>query len=129
MSLESWKNEFYPVEASKDHSDIAAIEHAILKWTGYTEENLKKHELTSDGAVITDSDNNVVIFATNSCSLCLKYWANDCDKCPLYLIGESCISSHHESNISPYRKTMNNSDPSYILDALKKALIYARENS
>lgn len=44
-SLDTWKKEFYPVEA-KDVSEEDAGAHAALKWSGLTKENLDKHNLT-----------------------------------------------------------------------------------
>ena len=132
MSLESWKEEFYPVKASAKHSDVEAIKHAIQKWSGYSLENLKKHniELKNPVIIVDDNAQDDFTFSTDTCSLCRKYWLRDCRRCPLYLIGESCLSWHlPDGSKSSYRKTLNSGDNSFILDALKKALIYVEENS
>lgn len=128
MSLESWKKEFYPVKASIDHTDVEAIKHGILKWTGYRKENLGKHNLIKSGHTILEVDKwtgcRSFNFSSGTCSLCLKYYyENECVECPLFLIGSGCLSYHHDDIISPYRKSINEEDPKYILDALKKALV------
>lgn len=52
MSLTSWINEFYPVQAEDCPTDnVAMLEHAILKWRGALPENLKKHNMVFVGPV------------------------------------------------------------------------------
>ena len=79
MSIESWKAEFYPIEA-KDvkGDDLERIDHALLKWSGVTEENLKKHEIT---------DRLTLPLCERDCTLCRKYLVN-CEtvtgsRCPI----------------------------------------------
>ena len=139
MSIESWIQEFYPVPASKDHSDIEAIEHGIKKWKGYSEKNLKKHDLSREGAMIyedtaeLDEDTAELdtdfIFSVDTCSLCLKYFSKKCDECPLTKINKGCLSSQCNGDFSQYTKTLHSGDPKFILNALKKALVFVKENS
>ena len=131
MSLESWKKEFYPVAASEEHSDVEAIKHGILKWTGYSRESLEKHTLNKLCNTIYDVDwTDEFNFSISTCSLCLKYYyENMCVECPLFLIDQGCLAVHHDGAISPYYTTIKDGDPKYILEALKKALVYVEENS
>ena len=131
MSLESWKKEFYPVKASECCSDTEAIEHGILKWTGYSRENLSKHNMSPSYETIIENDNpaNTFSFTAFNCSLCLKYSKNECEECPLFLIGQGCLTLHHDHGISPYDTAIDREDPTDILEALKRALVYVEENS
>jgi len=44
MSLKTWKEEFYPVEAEDAASNpIEATKHSIQKWKGAMAESLEKH--------------------------------------------------------------------------------------
>lgn len=44
MSLQTWKDEFYPVPASEPiGGHKAQIEHSLRKWRGATKENTEKH--------------------------------------------------------------------------------------
>lgn len=73
MSMETWKAEFYPVEAIvATGSELEAAEHSLKKWEGRSPDNLKKHELHLSGIhTITDEDAGEDFdFNGNTCALC-----------------------------------------------------------
>lgn len=117
MSIETWKQEFYPVPASANMTDKEAIEHAILKWEGFEAKNRKKHKLNRLAHILIDEHACEFIFGIMTCSLCLKYFNNGCNSCPFSVQGYNC------KNIkSPYRKAMRG-NPSVLIAALKECLI------
>lgn len=90
MSLETWKEEYYPVSA-KDADPKTALELSELKWLGLRPEALKKHELDKSGNCVKELLNNHKSFPKNlpidesSCHLCSLY-ANrgqGCVACPI----------------------------------------------
>ena len=105
MSLESWKEEFYPVEANvyfgKENNlqgAIEATEHALRKWKGLTKENLDEHGLdfiySWRIAEINDIKYNFSITGV-TCACCQisrdEYGNIDCERCPIYFIhGHDC---------------------------------------
>lgn len=97
MSLESWKAEFYPVEA-KDAtgSDAEALEHSIVKWTGLLKKNLKKHDgKKAEGFLKRVSFDGIPAFVVDgsSCALCAKHFAAKagCRECPIFMAtGADC---------------------------------------
>jgi hypothetical protein len=90
MSVESWRNEFYPIDAAylvdvldnepqpdldANSIDIKLIEHSLLKWKGALKENLEKHESSYSRGVILDRD-DCLVFDSSTCALCQKYTAD-----------------------------------------------------
>ena len=103
MSLETWKAEFYPVEADKaTGSDMEALDHSIVKWTGLLKNNLEKHgvekERLRERLIIFGTDFGTDAFIVNgtSCALCRKYTKvrddePDCNECPIWrMTGLNC---------------------------------------
>lgn len=124
MSIESWVEEFYPIEASEDMSDKTAIKHGLLKFQGATTKNLCKHKVDLyDGVIISkkEIDDEYIegfSFDDKSCALCLKYLNNACIGCPIYdKTGGTC-----SSNDSPYIHFCDEDDPSYMLEVLEELL-------
>jgi hypothetical protein len=90
MSIESWRNEFYPIDAAylvdvldnepqpdldATSIDIKLIEHSLLKWKGALKENLERHESSySRGVVFHPGD--CLVFDSSTCALCQKYTAD-----------------------------------------------------
>ncbi len=142
MSLETWKQEFYPIPAETfnngNYSQEEIFEHSIQKWTGLLSENIAKHGVHLDNSYFgswmvvgddyDDKTGNRVPITSESCSCCAAYYTSDseCDNCPLYEIGYGC--SH--STESPYALATRCLDDDRILDmidALKKAQMYGVE--
>lgn len=133
MSLKTWMEEFYPVEASADMTEIEMIDHALLKYKGTTKENLDKHgvkmHIHSDyaGTVLAEKDaiishvSKFFVFNIDQCSYCRKYFCDDCIGCPLYEHGDGCCEKG-----SSYFEFLNTGDSTRIrnsLNAIKEELI------
>lgn len=74
MSVESWKEEFYPVDAEDAaSSDSEALAHSIKKWEGLTEESLRKHGLKEVP----------INMGSNTCALCVRHIEEECMDCPI----------------------------------------------
>ena len=80
MSLESWKEEFYPYDATLVEQGDEALNHSILKWEGLKPGNIAKHGLKMNKQWLTESDEKKMSINGGCCSLCQAY---DCDSCPL----------------------------------------------
>lgn len=95
MTIKTWMKEFYPKKPSKRMSRIDAIKHSIRKWEGLTEGNLKKHDVYSSYCNdCLEDDKSDFVISMDTCSLCIKYFDDDCEKCPLYIkLGHSCGSA------------------------------------
>lgn len=148
MSIESWKKEFYPVEASEFYGEtrtirsvLAAVDHSIRKWEGIRPANLKKHGLehTPYGAVIESGDRadelcTRIELCSETCSLCQMFssWecdqrshessiGNTCSACPLSLVNQECCTDVDNAyDIVMFNDEGNNSvEP--MIRALKKA--------
>lgn len=107
MSLQSWKEEFYPTKALEFYSALEpskeevlkAVEHSLNKWRGLLFENKEKHQvfiLTGAKKLVSNDDvNNVlhkdaVYIDSSSCSLCCMY-EQDCDRCVFTMrLDETC---------------------------------------
>lgn len=94
MSLQSWKEEFYPVDAS-DCPKEDAIEHSLLKWVGLRRENRGRHDVGLDGfnGVIEQSlkSGDRLGIDSVSCALCVVHLDRSCGDCPLFLVrGQQC---------------------------------------
>jgi len=98
-SLDTWKAEFYPIEA-KDVSEEDAGAHAALKWSGLTKENLDKHNIHIDEYhCIVDSKGSFLEVGSHSCVWCIINARDEdnrthCNGCPGKLFGDygSCLS-------------------------------------
>jgi len=93
MSLETWKEEFYPVDAdcfSVDNPDIELVEHSLRKWRGLRDKNIKKHNVVHNivvGEVYDKAeDEGYVQIGAESCALCT-----------VYIDGVDNHDGHHES--------------------------------
>lgn len=141
MSLETFKEEFYPIDASQGDimSDLEATEACLLKWTGLLSENLKKHDVELDwaGDVIglNDSDGSFgKIWITgetchlcelayrNACNACSHSGNSKCNYCPIVKhFGVNCDAEYRE-----YRKVDSSKnpphDPRKMIELLKKTL-------
>jgi hypothetical protein len=124
MSLETWKKEFYPIEASEEMSAKEAIEHSLRKWKGLRSENLDKHGVDARAEVqyIFGEDSFLAIDGS-SCALCVKFLELDenlpwCYHCPLAkTLGRSCGSDG-----MPYITWMETGNPEPMIKALRKTL-------
>ena len=128
MSLESWKQEFYPVEA-RDVLKASAIGHSLQKWKGLRSENIRKHEVP----VRSWRNNNFVCGA--SCALCTHYLEPArpplprCTECPLYKLrgGYPCDFETPSEILSPYSAWTDDSDPEPMIALLEQAAELERQ--
>jgi len=89
MSMHSWKKQFYPMSANSKAataSDIAALDHSLVKWYGLRAEALSAHGLTRSHNKIEEGPltgrRNFFNVSGESCALCRRY-EEDCDRCVL----------------------------------------------
>lgn len=126
MSLQTWKEEFYPVPADQCPKG-EAVAHSLRKWRGLTDENCGKHDVEKlygrVGELRIDS---------RSCALCEHYYKRpnqDCSECPLALVrgGAPCDYTGDGEVMSPYLAFEDRGDPQPMIAALEAAL--AREQA
>lgn len=116
MSLQSWKKEFYPTEASEIDNTPDAIEHSITKWKGLLPENLSKHYLEIDDGSIWDSNKGYMVISAGTCALCQLFIETDCPNCPLRdYLGHRC----DDGEDSPYIIFSLSNNPQPMIDALE----------
>jgi hypothetical protein len=137
MSLDTWKQEFYPVAAVECPGNVVdAIAHSIRKWTGLTKENLERHGLrkvSADGIGEGDepsvSDGTKFYTCSFSCALCVHF---SCAACPLAQArggdGDGrghvpCDSPRSDESLilTPWRSWTDKADPQPMLTWLRKA--------
>lgn len=124
MSIKTWKDEFYPIEASEvEDDDVKLLEHSIRKWEGLRQENLDKHGVVQKCAhsIIKDRDGDYFSIDTTTCTLCCHYYDDktDCKNCPLTQYLEKPCDC---DNDSPYCIWCDTGDPEPMLEALKETL-------
>lgn len=123
MSLESWKQEFYPVEAKSCPKELA-VEHSLRKWRGLTEENLKRHGLDRDGSRLLDEDDEFLGIDSDSCALCWHHsTTTTCPSCPLAARrGIRCDISLRDESGSPYHAFTKAGDPMPMIRLLESVI-------
>lgn len=138
MSIQSWYNENYPIDAELVSDEGEAIEHSIRKWRGFLPENLAKHKVKIntlcifEGTLIDENYKGALTYAINplnldrgdSCALCEMFsrsFINDigCAECPIVKSGQlSCYRTN-----SAYMKS-SPEFPGPMIEALEKTLIW-----
>lgn len=139
MSLTSWKKEFYPDIDSASASWIECAEHALNKWKGAREENLKKHNVRFSNLYLSDPiENEAIQFISSTCALCNKsdLLEEGCYTCPIYeMRGISCdgncydeivVGSEPNSNEYEFVKARSgNIEP--MIELLEKTVIFLKK--
>lgn len=122
-----WLKTYYPKPASEmiDKSDLKVVKHSLLKWQGLTD--LENYDLVlKNGNVLEKDPNNedqiILAVDADSCSLCMKYYKDSCDSCPLYKMrfDRSCDESENL-----YQQSLKK--PQLMVDVLTKLLNWIRE--
>ncbi len=121
MSLKTWKEEFYPVEADSleaQSSARAAIEHSLRKWRGLRPEALLKHKVRLEGPyhkqIFDDCADESQVISGSSCALCQRL----CYDCPLVKVsGLVC-----DDEGSAWGVYIHKADPEPMIAQLEKAL-------
>ena len=98
MSIESWKEEFYPVTASElvdliyneipDAGDVEMllVKNSLRKWRGMTKDNLNRHDVRGRSTMLDEGfggGGKYIALGAASCSLC-KMANSVCQDCLLY---------------------------------------------
>lgn len=124
------------------------LDHAIRKWTGLIDKNLKKHDMVAmlHYAMIDRPAYKDEIFhiTTETCTLCIKYYPklvdiyaedgegddihddinDDCVGCPLFIsLGNKRCDRYRQ----PYESWKRTGNPLPMIDALKKAKLMVRK--
>lgn len=130
MSLESWKEEFYPVEASKCSRE-EALNHSLLKWSGLKKENLDKHGLTFLMGDILYGDlrtGQLFQIDASTCALCYHHRCENedeelCATCPLSIArgGASCDRFLPDEHRTPFGRWCGKADPIPMLEVMAAA--------
>lgn len=122
MSLQTWKEEFYPIEASEVTDKIEAIKHSLRKWTGLLEKNLKKHDVK---LLYEEYEIRLEDFIINfeTCALCQLFDVQtvyyECPNCPfVYYLNHRCCGYIG----SPWHEFIYYKDPKPMIAALEKML-------
>lgn len=135
MSLQTWKEEFYPVPVESlapDLPDLALVQHSLKKWEGLTPENLQKHGVKASSGYIENAAEDklggliseILPIDAYTCSLCDKYIPvyekERCDLCPLYkaLGNNSC-----DDKGMPFKAWAWESDPKPMIAGLRRAVV------
>ena len=134
MSINSWKQEFYQGRLrDAAHDPVKATEHCIVKWTGLTPANLKKHDLIKDpdyfnqDSIVNPKTNGRFTVGEAECALCLydsTHSLHSCCACPLTKVGALCRNED-----SPYQRWVRTGNNKPMLVALKKALEYVKKQA
>jgi hypothetical protein len=132
MSGKTWLAEFYPEEAAEaaKRGMIAAGEHCLQKWLGYTPEALKKHNLRFDkwigGTILAYKDDVVIHAGPGACAYCQVpgNQLEGCKSCPLANVAPCCFVLN-----GPYQEFLSTLDPSGLIKALREALAWAQKSA
>lgn len=142
MSLQTWKDEFYPIEATETLKENA-VQHCLTKWQGLTPENLAKHQvILNKCAWVVDQGaadgvmNNYVNINGSTCALCHHYLRAGkgenpdyemCETCPLCIArdGVACDKERddeEEDQAAPWYEFRETFNPQSMIFWLKKTL-------
>lgn len=140
MSIETWKEEFYPVPADDrraKRSHTAAVNHSLKKWRGLTKESLEKHglqKISGSDCITPILGGEHMPIAGATCALCLmeddRTCLNNstsekfCRQCPLFrTLGRQCDQDNLldvSEEPSPYSNFIVRDDPLPMIKALEK---------
>ncbi len=139
MSLETWKQEFYPKPASETTPE-EAVQHSLTKWEGLLPENLAKHNVRVDGmrrVVGGEDEVGCISIASETCSLCFHHFGPEkrdqpqCGTCPLFQIrGTPCDRMRNDEvgKHSPWGAFSYTRNPEPMIEWLVSALDYQIRN-
>lgn len=148
MSLQTWKQEFYPIPA-KEASNLwvlGAVNNSPRKWKGLRHKNLKRHdcEVRFIGSLVkwvvvektqTDRGTNLVPIEMDPIemgtdSLCRKYKGSEvCDGCPVAeaRLGVPCTQLYGDEVVSPWIAFVCHKNPKPMIRVLKQARRYIEQ--
>lgn len=100
MSVESWKEEFYPIDAHEVEKEDAA-KHSLQKWIGLRKVNLDKHNVRLEVTEVRN-DTSRFQFSDDTCALCVYYYSpkifseRKCGNCPITkILGKACDADYN----------------------------------
>lgn len=137
MSIQTWKEEYYPVSAAEVAATGNAIditEHSLRKWIGLLPDNLAKHGVRKGTVVrdlLYDGGPEPFTVTSDTCALCKQYSKVErtiwCEECPLYrsLGNKPCDENYN----SPYLVWRSNGNPQPMIDALCATLEMLRNEA
>lgn len=125
MSLETWKDEFYPVPADKVEAKDA-VAHSLRKWIGLRKENLERHGVVRRGFMIHDKNytGKLLPIDDQTCALCVHYEGDDCKctACPLQQVRKKrCDRKLLTEYRAPYLAFIHCGDPEPMIQCLEAA--------
>ncbi len=115
MSLETWKAEFYPVEAASEEALADPIRHSLVKWTGLLQENLNKHAVFVSEHMLKEGGGGWLPISSATCALCVTYEEICCNGCPLDMANKTCVTGVN----NPWSIWVEDGDPKPMIEALK----------
>lgn len=103
MSLQTWREEFYPCSADSEEALSKPVSHSLRKWEGLRKENLDKHDVYYNGGMVNERVErrlkDSMPISGETCSLCASQkkrvidesikngvdcsFANLCIECPI----------------------------------------------
>lgn len=132
MSINSWKKEYYKGRVKTAARDaMAATEHSLLKWTGLSYDNLKKHGLEkwSCGIIANPQTRAEFSVGNDECALCQYSTYGDeygisCKVCPLARSSDDMTCYDCDS---PYRVWERTGDNAPMVQALQRTIAWLKE--
>lgn len=124
MSISSWKERFYPVNANVPKTAHDACLHSYRKWIGLKYLNAYELVRVSKRIVDRSTDEDFPI-TDSSCALCHLYeWREgNCRRCPLYKANDNRRCDEYPKPSSLYYFWSSDGDPLPMIAALRKAMI------
>lgn len=125
MSIQSWYEEYYPINATAVAGEREAIEHSLQKWRGFLPENLSKHKVFVNVNKMVDEEGQRAqnLDEGDSCALCKLFldFTNEsrrCCDCPIVKSGQaSCYNKGSAFMHSSIR------DPRLMIYVLEQTLV------
>lgn len=123
MSMQSWKEEFYPVPATEAvSSELEAVLHCLRKWKGLEIKNVEKHNLNIYHNGDLWDDNGKVTIPTfmvddTTCALCQMN--TNCDQCIVKVFDVDCNASD-----SAWREYHEHQKPNRMIKILRTCKKY-----
>jgi len=132
MSIQTWLDDFYPVDASDpsvQESELKAARHSLRKWRGLFPFNLEKHKVNIDifFCILHDEKDDLEFnpISSASCALCHynKFYPDNsrdaCDTCIVTRFDLGCIEID-----SAYRTFTLTRNPDPMVEVLDKCVQY-----
>ena len=122
MSIKSWKEKFYPVEASAPKTMLDALKHALRKWKGLYPSILKEYGLKIGDETNLVGKDGTFPLDTDTCAVCVAVEVK-CKICPLYEVrGMKCDVPSTWDMPSPYSSLTEYGDPIPMIGLLHEAI-------